>query len=132
MPVTPRTVFAAICVAIAMPLYSMAPASATEDAAVNVRQSDAEAANDAEGSLRAADRAIGEQDWPGANRSLLQGIDLIQFRSLFWQRGVIDDSEFALGHAFVKERDGDLPAAAQFRRWYLKHLLEIWREKTAK
>jgi hypothetical protein len=123
--------FAAICLSAAMPLYSPAPASATKDVAVKVRQSDAEAAHDAEAALRAADRHIGEQDWPAANQKLKQGIDLIRVRSLLWQPGVIDDSEFALHRANRKERDGDLQTAAELRRQYLAHQLKIFREKIA-
>jgi hypothetical protein len=134
MPPVPRNIFAAICLFAVMPLYSLAAASAMENAAASIRQSDAEAAHDAEAALRAADQAIGEQDWPAANRRLQQGIDLIQFRSrsLQAQAGVIDDSEFDLYRAWRKEQDGDLQSAAQLRRWYLTHLLETLREKSAK
>jgi hypothetical protein len=134
MPLMPRNILAAVCLFAAMPFYSLAAAFATEDAAADVRQSDAEAVHDAEAALRAADQAIAEQDWPAANRRLQQGIELIRFRSMSWQAqaGVIDDTEFGLYRAWDKERDGDLQTAAQIRRWYLTHLLEIWRRKTAK
>jgi hypothetical protein len=98
-----------------MTLYSPAAAFATKDAAADDLQSDTEAVHDAEAALHAADRAITGQGWPAANQKLQQGIDLVQFRSLSRRPGFIDDSEFALRHASVEERDRDLQTAAEFR-----------------